>query len=195
MSSSTIVLFHSALGLRPAVRRFADRLREWGHTVHTPDLYDGNVFQNLEDGVRYRDVIGIPALMDRARKAAEPLPAEAVYAGFSLGAAPAQLLAATRPGARGAILMHGVIPPAMLGLSAWPPVPVQVHYAEKDPWVDAAEVDLLSTAATESGAGCSVFTYAGSGHLFGDEDGADYDPAAAAAMLERIGGFLGEVGD
>jgi dienelactone hydrolase len=195
MSSSTIVLFHSALGLRPAVRRFADRLREWGHTVHTPDLYDGKVFETLEDGIRYRDVIGIPGLMERARKAVEPLPAEAVYAGFSLGAAPAQLLAATRPGARRAILMHGALTPAMLGLPRWPPVPVQVHYAAKDPWVDAAEVEALSRSARESGAACSVFTYEGSGHLFADEDGADYDPAAAAAMLEHVREFLRQIGD
>ena len=42
-----IVLFHSALGLRPGVTAAADRLRAAGQTVHTPDYYDGEVFDDL----------------------------------------------------------------------------------------------------------------------------------------------------
>ncbi|MEZ5776444.1 MAG: hypothetical protein R3D33_17580 [Hyphomicrobiaceae bacterium] len=38
-----IVLFHSALGLRPAVHDFADAIRAAGHTVHVPDYYDGRI--------------------------------------------------------------------------------------------------------------------------------------------------------
>jgi dienelactone hydrolase len=43
-----VVLFHSVLGLRLGVIAAADRLRVAGHTVHTPDLYDGEVFDDLE---------------------------------------------------------------------------------------------------------------------------------------------------
>jgi len=191
----TVVLFHSALGLRPAVLRFADRLRADGHSVYTPDLYDAEVFDSLEEGIRYRDSIGgLPALIERATKACAALPAEAVYAGFSLGAAAAQLLASTKAGARGAILMHGAIPPRMLGVDAWPDLPVQIHYAEGDPWVEAEEVEALRRAVQEAGQRCFVYRYAGSAHLFADEEGEDYDRAAAEAMIGRVRSFLGQIG-
>jgi dienelactone hydrolase len=186
----TIVLFHSALGLRPAVRRFADQLRSAGHSVYTPDFFDGNVFNDLNDGVARRDTIGIPALIGRAQESVADLPKEVVYAGFSMGSSSAQYLAATRPGARGAILMHGAIPLAMMGIGKWPSVPVQIHYAVGDPWVDAAQVKALSEAIREGGQSCAVHSYAGSGHLFADEDTKDYDQASAASMLDCVLRFL-----
>ena len=189
----TIVLFHSALGLRPAVRRFADQLRSAGHSVYTPDFFDGNVFNDLNDGVARRDAIGIPALIGRAQKSVADLPKQVVYAGFSMGSASAQYLAATRPGARGAILMHGAIPLAMMGVAKWPSVPVQIHYAVGDPWVEAAQVKALSEAVLDAGQSCAVHSYPGSGHLFADEDANDYDQASAALMLDRVLRFLGNL--
>jgi dihydrofolate reductase len=41
-----VVLFHSVLGLRPGVIAAADRLRAAGHTVYTPDFYDGEMFDD-----------------------------------------------------------------------------------------------------------------------------------------------------
>src|ERR687888_1936514 len=124
-----IVLFHSALGLRPGVLASADRLRAAGHTVHTPDLFDGEIFDDLGEGVRKRDALGIPEIARRAQEAVAHLPARLVFAGFSLGAGPAELLAATRPGALGAVLMHGALPIEPFGIQFWPTgVPVQVHY-------------------------------------------------------------------
>jgi dienelactone hydrolase len=108
-----VVLFHSALGLRPAVYEFADRLRAEGHTVHTPDSFEGEVFDSLEDGMRRRDEIGIPELMSRAQAAIADLPG-LVFAGFSMGTSAAESLAGTRPGTRGAILMHGALDPARI---------------------------------------------------------------------------------
>ena len=188
--SETIVLFHSALGLRPAVRRFADQLRSAGHVVHTPDFFDGDVFDNLNDGVARRDAIGIPALIGRAQESVAHLPKEVVYAGFSMGSSSAQYLAATRSGARGAILMHGALPLAMMGVGKWPAVPVQIHYAVGDPWVEAAQVRALSEAIREAGQSCAVHSYAGSGHLFADEDANEYDRASATSMLDRVLRFL-----
>ncbi len=188
---ATVVLFHSALGLRPAVQRFADALRADGHTVHTPDLFDGEVFDVLADGVRKRDALGIPELIGRAQAAVAALPGEVVYAGFSMGAASAELLAGTRPGARGAILMHAAIAPAMIGVPVWPAVPMQIHYGARDPWVDVADVDALAQGVRASGAQCDVYTYEAPGHLFADEQSEDFDAPAAEAMLERVRAFLG----
>jgi dienelactone hydrolase len=187
-----VVLFHSALGLRPAVREFADRLRAEGHIVHTPDSFDGEVFENLEDGMSKRDALGIPALLGRAQAAVAGLPSQIVFAGFSMGTGAAEFLAGTRPGAKGAILMHGALAPAGIGLEAWPPVPVHVHYAHGDPLVDVEQVRALEAAAQASGVTAEVHVYDGVGHLFEDAGLADHDPAAAQLMLERVLAFLRE---
>jgi dienelactone hydrolase len=139
-----VILFHSVLGLRPGVLGAADRLRAAGHTVHTPDLFDGEVFDDIEDGMRKGETLGYHEVARRAREAVAGLPAGLVYAGFSMGTIHAQLLAASRPGALGAVLMHGAAPVDALGeffgVERWPErVPVQVHYAAADPWVEVDE--------------------------------------------------------
>jgi dienelactone hydrolase len=181
---STIVLFHSALGLRPAVHWFADQLRQDHHTVHTPDLFDGRVFDRLEDGVALRDALGVPELMRRAAAAVADLPEGVVYAGLSMGAGAAQWLAATRPGAKGAVLLHAALPVQALGVERWPDVPLQLHYAEGDSWVDGAAVQELRSQAA------AVFVYPGGGHLFTDADSPEHDHASTALVVERVRDFL-----
>src|ERR1700675_1736222 len=106
-----VVLFHHAQGLTAGVVAFADELRRAGHTVHTPDLLDGRTFGSIDDGLAYAQDLGFPGgVLPRGARAVEGLPAELVYAGFSLGVLPAQMLAQTRPGARGALLFHSCVP-------------------------------------------------------------------------------------
>jgi dienelactone hydrolase len=192
-----IVLFHSALGLRPGVTSAADRLREAGHSVHVPDYYDGEVFDDLEDGLRKRDELGVAEILRRARGAVAGLPAGLVFAGFSLGNDPAELLAAERPGARGALLMHGGVPIeafSEFGVERWPEgVPVQVHYAAEDPWVEAEEVAALGDAVRGAGASFEEHSYPGSGHLFADPDLPEYDRVSSEAMWRRALAFLDRV--
>jgi dienelactone hydrolase len=84
-----VVLFHHAQGLTPGVVAFADELRQAGHTVHTPDLLDGRTFGSIDEGMRYAEEIGFPdEVIGRGVRAVEGLPAELVYAGFSLGVLP-----------------------------------------------------------------------------------------------------------
>src|SRR5436189_3893064 len=104
-----VLLFHHAQGLTPGCRSFADRLRAAGHVVHAPDLYEGRTFTDLDDGVGHAKQVGFDTILERGRLAAEALPGEIVYAGFSLGVLPAQSLAQTRRGAKGALLFHGCV--------------------------------------------------------------------------------------
>jgi dienelactone hydrolase len=85
-----VLLFHHAQGLTPGVRAFADELRAAGHIVHTPDLFDGRTFQTLDEGVAYAAEIGFENIRERGIRAADDLPAELVYAGFSIGEMSAQ---------------------------------------------------------------------------------------------------------
>jgi dienelactone hydrolase len=189
--SQHIVLFHAALGVRPAVLAFAEELRAAGHTVTTPDLFDGEVFETLEAGIAKRDAVGIPELMRRAQAAVASLPNDLIYAGFSMGAAAAEFLAGTRPGARAAILMHAAIPLEQARVSAWPPgVPVQLHFAKDDPFVDLKAVEALAAAVRRAGTSIDIYTYQRGGHLFADSAFADYNAASAWLMLERVLEFV-----
>ena len=138
-----VVLFHHAQGLTPGVAAFADELRRAGHTVHAPDLFDGRTFGSIEAGMGYAQEIGFPGeVLDRGARAVEGLPAGLVYAGFSLGVLPAQKLAQTRPGARGALLFYSCVPVSAFG-PGWPEgVPVQIHGMDADPiFVGEGDID------------------------------------------------------
>ncbi len=185
-----VALFHHAQGLTPGVAAFADGLRRAGHTVHAPDLYDGRTFATLEEGVAHAEEIGFGEVIERGVRAAEGLPAELVYAGFSLGVGPAQRLAQTRSGARGALLFHACLPVSEFGPS-WPAgVPVQVHAMDADPefdngWDLPAARDLVEEV--EDG---ELFLYPGDRHLFADSSLSSYDADAAALLSRRVLCFL-----
>jgi dienelactone hydrolase len=187
-----ILLFHHAQGQTPGFLAFADELRAAGHVVHTPDLYDGRTFEDLDDGVAYAREVGFGTIHQRGLAAAEDLPSELVYAGFSLGAAPAQELAQTRPGALGALLLHGCMPTSEFG-SSWPAgVPVQIHAMENDPWFeeDAAAARALVDEAEDA----ELFLYPGDRHLFADSSLGDFDEEAAGLLKKRALAFLEAVG-
>ena len=189
---TTIVLFHHAQGQTTGILAFADELREAGHTVHAPDLYGGSTFRDLDEGVAYAKQIGFPEIIRRGSATARELPADIVYAGFSLGVLPAQSLAQTRPGARGAIFFHGCVPPSEFE-SPWPEgVPLQIHMMDADPWVeeDRPVAEALVSQIDDG----ELFLYPGSGHLFADAGLDDYDEQAAGLLKERTLGFLARVG-
>lgn len=184
-----VVLFHSALGLRPGVHALAERLRAAGHPVTTPDLYVGATFEALEDGIAERDRIGIPTLLSRAEDALLPLGPRVVYAGLSMGAIPAQLYASTRPGAVGLVLLHGCLDPVELGVGRWPSdLPVQLHTSPGDPWVTPAEIDALAAAVPARL--LEHHTYPGTGHLFSDPAQPEHDPVATALLQDRVLPFV-----
>src|SRR3954451_4789140 len=114
-----VLLYHHIQGLTDGVRAFADDLRQAGHTVHTPDLFDGRTFDSIEEGFGYARDAGLDAIGERGSAAAEDLGPGLVYAGFSFGVTIAQRLAQTRAGARGALLMSSCIPVTEFG-EAWP---------------------------------------------------------------------------
>jgi dienelactone hydrolase len=184
-----ILMFHHARGLTPGVLEFAARLRDAGHTVHTPDLYEGRTFDDLDDGIAFAKETGFDTLFERARAAADGLPDGLVYAGFSLGVPPAQALAQTRPGARGLLLYHGAFPTEEFG--SWPTgLPVQVHVMADD---ELGDVEFCQGLADEV-EGAELFLYPGSGHLFADSGSVDFDAEAAQLLTERSLDFLQRVG-
>lgn len=190
-----VVLFHHVQGLTPGIVAFADELRHAGHTVHTPDSLDGRTFETIDDGLAYVRETGFDEVLERGVRAVEGLPEGLVYAGFSLGVLPAQKLAQTRPGARGALLFESCVPVSEFS-DAWPDeVPVQVHGMDADPFFVGAEGD----DETDLGAARSLvaeakdaelFLYRGNQHLFTDSSLPSYDPDAAGLLTHRVLNFL-----
>ncbi|WNF28386.1 dienelactone hydrolase family protein [Streptomyces sp. C11-1] len=188
-----VLVFHHGHGLTDGVREFAERLRRAGHTVHVPDLYEGRVFDSLEEGIGYAGTAGFGTVVARGTAAAEKLPAELVYVGFSLGVLPAQKLAQTRPGAKGALLIEACVPVSEFG-GAWPEdVPVQIHGLDADPFfVGEGDVDE-ARALVEAAVDAELFLYPGDRHLFTDESLPSYDEQAATQVTQRVLGFLGRI--
>lgn len=186
-----VLLFHHALGVTPGIRAIAGELRAAGHSVTVPDLFDGATFADVETGVAHAEQIGFDTITDRGVATAEGFAAELVVIGFSLGVLPAQKLAQTRRGVRGAVLCHAAIP---LGLYAegWPDeVAVQLHLVENDPLAEEdleAACEIAATAARGD-----LYVYPGTGHLITDSSAADYDPPVAKQIMERTLALLAEL--
>ena len=177
-----ILLFHHAGGLTEGVQQFAQTLRDAGHTVHTPDLFEGRTFADVNDGVAFARSIGDDVLSQRATDAASAAPSATVFGGMSLGTAFATLNVIQR-GASRAFFLYGVVDPGWFGAS-WPDgVPVQAHLTENDPWREP-EVEPAFEKFGE------LFVYPGDGHLFLEPSHVDYDEAAAATATERVLAFL-----
>ncbi len=190
-----ILLFHHAQGLTPGVHAFADVLRSAGHIVHTPDLFDGRTFQSIEEGLAYIERIGFDHMRERGAGVADELPPALVYAGFSFGVLPAQKLAQTRPGARGALFFHSCLPiSGEWAFGPWPRgVPVQIHGMENDPiFVGEGDIDAAREIVARA-EDAKLFLYPGNQHYFADSSLPSYDAGATALLTSRVLEFLDRV--
>ena len=185
-----ILLFHHAQGQTSGFHAFANELRQAGHTVHTPDLYDGRTFATLEAGIANAKEIGFGNLLETGVRAADGLSSELVYAGFSLGVMPAQQLAQTRPGARGALFFYSCLPVSEFG-DAWPEsVPAQIHAMDADSFfVDDGDLET-ARELVESTKQAELFLYPGNQHLFADSSLPSFDASATALLTQRVLEFL-----
>jgi len=190
-----VLLFHHAQGLTPGVRAFADSLRAAGHTIHTPDLFGGRTFHSIDEGMGYINDVGFDATRERAAGLADDLPADLVYAGFSFGVLPAQKLAQTRPGARGALLFYSCLPiSGEWAFGPWPDdVPVQIHGMDNDP-IFVGEGDIHAAREIVAKArDAELFLYPGDQHYFADSSLPSYDADATALLTRRVVEFLDRV--
>ena len=153
-----VILFHHALGLTPGMIAFADDLRAAGHTVHTPDVFEGRTFGSIEEGVGH-------AAGDRVRRGHRAghscRRATAGRGGLRrllARRACAQKLTQTRPGAKGALFYYSCVPASEFG--TWPDgVPAQVHGMDHDPiFMDEGDVDAARELAAAH-EGIDVFLY------------------------------------
>jgi dienelactone hydrolase len=153
------------------------------------------VFASIDEGLAYAGEIGFEAILERGVRAADNLPHELVYAGFSLGEMAAQKLAQTRPGARGALLFYSCIPiSGEWAFGPWPDgVPVQIHGMDRDPiFVGEGDVDA-AREIVETVEDAELFLYPGDQHYFADSSLPSYDADATALLTRRVLAFLDRV--
>lgn len=185
-----VIVFHHALGITPGVESFATELRNRGYHVLVPDLFQGRVFDSIEDGVAHAELIGFDTIIDRGVASVDEVERRMVVIGFSLGVLPAQKLAQTRPDVVAAILCHSAVPLGMFA-DAWPSdVALHLHLVEGDPWVVEDIEAAHELAAT---AHANLFLYEGTGHLVADASHRDYDPAIASKILKRTLDLLADL--
>jgi dienelactone hydrolase len=186
-----VLLIHHVQGLTEGVTAFADDLRAGGHTVHTPDLFDGQTFASIEDGFAYTKSLGEGTIDQRVAAAVEGLPNELVYVGVSYGVPPALELTVKRAGAQGLVMVESAMPiEGEWAVGPFPDgVPLQIHGGEGDeyfqedkPFADQA-VELLGERA-------ELFVYPSQQHLFTDRSLPAYDAESAALVIQRILAFL-----
>lgn len=184
-----IVLFHHVGGVTPGVVGLAAQLREAGHTVHTPDLFDGRTFTDLHDGMAYVDSVGEGTLAARAAEIVAPMAHGLVYGGLSMGAARAGEQVLGRPGARGAFFLYGTVAPSWWG-ARWPAsVPSQAHVTEHDEFREPdAEAEYVADVP-----GGELFVHPGAGHLFAEPGHRDYDEDVARVATGRLLAFLADL--
>ena len=190
-----VLLFHHAQGLTPGIQAFADDLRGAGHTVHTPDLFDGRTFDSIDDGMAFIQGNGMEEMVERGERTADDLPNGLVYAGFSFGEMVAQKLAQTRPDARGALLFYSTIPiSGEWAFGPWPEgVPVQIHGMDNDPiFVGEGDIEAAREIVAQV-EDAELFLYPGDQHYFADRSLPSYDPEAAALLTRRVLEFLARV--
>jgi dienelactone hydrolase len=187
---ASVVLFHSAYGLRPLELRAAERLRGAGHHVVTPDLYGGRVAANTAEAMTLRDTIGWRELCDRAANSIAEFPATAVLGGFSLGAGIAASLWPSRPETAALLLLHGIFP---MPEDSRSDLPMQVHLAEPDEFESEPDIDDFVEGERRAGSALEIFRYAGAGHLYTDDTLPDFHPDAAELTWQRVIAFLGAI--
>ena len=190
-----VLMFHHAQGLTPGVRAFADELRAAGHIVHTPDLFDGRIFQSIDEGLAHIGKMGFDEMRERGVRVADDLPPALVYAGFSFGVLPAQKLAQTRVGARGALLFYSCLPiSGEWAFGPWPDgVPVQIHGMDNDP-IFVGEGDIVAAREiVEKVRDAELFLYPGDQHYFADSSLPSYDAESTALLTRRVLAFLDRI--
>ncbi len=105
---------------------------------------------------------------------------------------PAQKLAQTRPGAKGAVLLHAALPPSEF-CDAWPPaVPLQIHLMEDDEFALEGDLDA-ARELDDTVESAELHLYPGDRHPFSDSSLRDYDESAARLLTERVLAFLERV--
>jgi dienelactone hydrolase len=189
---TTVVLFHSVLGIRQGELDAAERLRADGHEVLVPDLFEGRVFDAYDPAIAWSDELGLEPLIERALAAVADVPEGFVVGGFSQGSSVA-VRVATRRAVSGVLQLSGLNVVEWFGTDAlWPAgVDSQCHQTLGDPFREDEITEQAGRDVTSAGGNLELFDYPGDGHLFTDPTlPKEYDAEATELLWSRALPFV-----
>ena len=168
------------------VLALADELRAVGLEVMVPDLFEGEVFSEVDSGVDYSLRVGFGEIISRGVASIASLQQSVVVVGLSLGALPAQYLAQTDRRVHGAVLVGACIPLGEFS-DEWPEgVPLEVHAASGDPVFDGDGDAEAVAAIVAAAAAAQVVRHHGGGHLCCERGHRDYDELTSVAVINAV---------
>ena len=186
-----VLLVHHAMGQTAGFHAFADVLRQAGHTVHTPDLFDGRTFASIADGIAFVEQLGFVHFVDVGARSPRACPT--TWSTSASRSASWRPRTSPRPG-RGPAGQSCATPSCRStrsapGRKACPPrctawTPTRCFTGEGD-LDDAREV-------VDSGAPVELFLYPGDQHYFADASLPSYVPEAAELLTSRVLAFLAD---
>jgi carboxymethylenebutenolidase len=188
-----VVLLHAWWGLNEDARAYADRLAGERYAVLAPDLFKGQVTDQIAEAERlsqegdanHPEAIAFEAV-DRL---ATRLPANAPIAtlAFSFGAPYAIWTPSERPAVVATVVYYGAWAGEWVTGSK---APLLGHFAEDDPFTSADEVADVAAAFRGAGREMTSHVYPGTKHWFAEPSRPEYDEAAAGLAWDRTLAFL-----
>ena len=192
-----VLVLHAWWGLNDTIKAFCNRLAGSGFVAFAPDLYHGQVAEDIPAAealgktldanyIQAKAEIAEAALFldERAGQAGRGL----AVTGFSLGTYYALDLAAADPEhIRSVVIFYGTgegdyssSRAAYLG-----------HFAENDSYEPPSNVDKLEASLRQAGRPVTFYRYPGTGHWFFEPDRPQaFNPAAASLAWDRTLAFL-----
>ena len=195
-ATAGVVVLHAWWGLNDDVVAYADRLAGEGYAVLAPDMFKGQVTDQIAEAERLsaEGDAGHPERIafDAVDRIVARLPAGAPIAtlAFSFGAPYATWTPSERPAVVGTVVYYGAWADDWVAASK---APLLGHFAEDDPFTSAAEVADLEAAFRGAGREIATHVYPGTRHWFAEPSRPEYDPKAAGLAWDRTVEFLRRV--
>jgi carboxymethylenebutenolidase len=192
-----VLVLHAWWGLNDTMKAFCTRLAESGFVAFAPDLYHGQVADNIGEAETLSEALfrnpnlakadiaeATRFLKERVGQSDRGL----AVIGFSLGAYFALDLSIIEPEhIRSVVIFYGTRP----GDYNQSKAEYLGHFAEKDDFEPQSNIDQLEESLRRAGRPVTFYRYPGTGHWFFEPDRSDaYNQTAASLAWDRTLAFL-----
>lgn len=190
-----ILVLHAWWGLNDTIRTLCDRLAQAGFVAYAPDLYNGEVTDQIEEAEKLAGKLDGEQATAKVLTSVEWLQLQSgntnqpiAVIGFSLGAYFALALSSQLPEIVESVVIFYGTGDADFSQSRADYIG---HFADNDPYEPLEFVQSMETDLRSAGRNATFYHYPDTGHWFFESDRTDaYNPAAAKLAWERTLDFL-----
>lgn len=196
-NGGAVLVLHAWWGLNDSIKAFCERLADAGFVAFAPDLYHGEIADNIADARKLGTALdsnlkqaridiadGVALLTERVGETGRGI----AVVGFSLGAYYALDLSITDPdNVRSVVVFYG----SWGGDYSTSRAAYLGHFADDDDFEPRSDVDAMEAALQRAHRPVHFYHYAGTGHWFFEPDRADaFNEVAAKLAWDRTLAFL-----